>query len=75
MTEDEARTRWCPFVRELWTGGVEAQWSGNRYFNEDRSQVQENVSCLGSRCMAWRWDSQVHRSGFCGLAGKPEFGT
>jgi hypothetical protein len=41
---------------------------------------QENCTCDGSACAAWRWIEKKadgrkprDRYGFCGLAGKPEF--
>jgi hypothetical protein len=82
MTEDEAKTKWCPFVR--WTAwdikemDLEAD---SRCIKSNRDDIaHENVSditCIGSDCMAWRWmygDSEFPRksseSGYCGLAGK-----
>lgn len=49
MTEDEAKTKWCPHA-------VPAHWS----FNEanivrDASQTSSECLCLASRCMSWRW--------------------
>lgn len=38
--------------------------------------------CIGSHCMAWRWQADAlpggekespFRPGYCGLAGKPDF--
>jgi hypothetical protein len=73
MTEDEARKKWCPFVR-----------MDNGYYN--RSAQTNHHKCLASECAAWRWvpdplisfvsDGQtiVNKStdhGYCGLAGKP----
>lgn len=54
MTEDEARTRWCPFsrVRQL-HGGVAAS-SINR-IDLDEYPIPAACRCLASACMAWRW--------------------
>ncbi len=82
MTEDEAKSKWCPYTRV----GDKAV---NRYFDDFPSHSY----CIGSACMAWRWDcagtvitldgmitvAQLDRMkrqatpqhGFCGLAGKP----
>jgi hypothetical protein len=53
VTEDEAKTKWCPFARQMVSlekGGIPMSgFSANR-FNEDRV-----ATCLGSACMAWRW--------------------
>ncbi len=69
MTEDEARTRWCPFAR-AWSGpGAPVA------LNRVDDQGHTGCHCLASRCMAWRWHiSGYHgrlNSGYCGLAGKP----
>ena len=84
MTEDEAKTKWCPFVREteLRTG----TW--NRPGDRSRSDA-ERYNCCGSACMAWRWalspdkaahfnktwktkgEPEAYPVGYCGLAGKP----
>lgn len=68
MTEDEAKTKWCPFAR---ISDGEPPTSVNR--PEPYGDVPH---CLGSGCMAWRWevpDPATYKSapGFCGLAGKP----
>jgi hypothetical protein len=63
MTEDEAKERWCPFVR----------LSANRFRGEGVTEHQA-TRCIASECMAWRWDlaegewSGKLRLGYCGLA-------
>ncbi len=53
MTEDEAKTKWCPHARSLVTlngeNGAIAVCSGNRFEGDNV------VVCLASACMAWRW--------------------
>lgn len=44
MTEDEAKTKWCPFVRDADAGA--------NVSNLDR--LPHWSSCIGSQCMAWR---------------------
>lgn len=46
ITEYDAKNRWCPFARLSEMGGT---------FN--RCGPAANVECIGSQCMAWRWDS------------------
>ena len=62
MTEDSARTKWCPFSRVRTTNTVVA--------NKARIGVPEaGTYCIASNCMAWRWTTADN--GYCGLAGKP----
>ncbi len=67
MTEEDAKKRWCPFARAHWSGGVESEYQGNRFFAEDGVTSDPSTACLASGCMAWRWVSSGH--GYCGLAG------
>jgi hypothetical protein len=67
MTEDEAKTKWCPHVRGL-AASVGA--AANRTLDGGRHR---SADCIASACMAWRWinpDSEAPE-GFCGLAGRP----
>jgi hypothetical protein len=67
MTEEEAKTKWCPqtlCARLIVSDHVEqpVEMGGAR--------------CIGSKCMAWRWErasnsSIKRKDGFCGLAGRP----
>lgn len=45
MTEDEAKTKWCPFAKPSETSAL-------RYVDASRPQ---HSLCIGSACMAWRW--------------------
>lgn len=48
MTEEEAKTKLCvhqPFVRRALTT------------NGDVTQTYYEPRCMGSQCMAWRWNS------------------
>ena len=81
MTEDQAKTKWCPFVR-FGIDSLSGQLTNRR---TDHAKAQ-NVNCIGSQCMAWRWimtpDDAMETdgvgrmgggtpTGYCGLAGKP----
>lgn len=61
MTEDEAKTKWCPFARNLGTltkpvHGVEAVIaSGTQNRGYQMGGALRNCLCIGSACMAFRW--------------------
>lgn len=63
MTEDEAKTKWCPVA--------------NTRFIPAGAGATASDRCIGSACMAWRETHMVTdapvdpRDGYCGLAGKP----
>ena len=82
MTEQEARTKWCPMVRY---SSDEMEPSANRW-NFGKLGSDERVNCLASDCMLWRWvmteDQALYNNteykttcfkprGYCGLGGKP----
>jgi hypothetical protein len=79
LTEEEARSKWCPFVR----AGNEA--GCNR---SDAASNGSLIHCIASACMAWRTSETPERkkladvefarsgrrfepTGYCGLAGAP----
>lgn len=78
MTEDEAKTKWCPFVRVVHVGELKIN-SGNRIYNavSDQTITDGPACCIGSECMAWRiryFGDDVKEGelelGYCGLAGR-----
>jgi hypothetical protein len=56
MTEEEAKTKWCPFVRHTRETDV-CFASTNR--GDIRTTAELNFKCLGSACMAWRWEDEA----------------
>ena len=71
MTEEEAKTKWCPMSREImWT---------DRHGNHFDQPVVTNIEgvCRASDCMMWRWETKTHPvsrdtdTGHCGLGGTP----
>lgn len=83
MTEQEAKTKWCPMVRlmtriapcdtdapdqYMMTGN---RFAGDFYDNGFDENLDHAVKCIGSACMMWRWQDEHAKgpSGSCGLAG------
>jgi len=73
-TEDEAKTKWCPFVR--YATSEEDENASNRWRRapEDIDSPPQILNppacrCIGSACMAWRWaESATVREHKLGLA-------
>lgn len=60
MTEDEAKTKWCPFARVLTADARDHYPAANRAAMVEGGQFTMNTNpvhsrCIGSDCMAWRW--------------------
>ena len=79
LTEEEARTKWCPHVRAMHE--IQSIWY-LRWFrfaiNRGRNgNPAINSDCIASQCSQWRWskvnmnEPKKHQKGFCGLAGVP----
>lgn len=74
LTEEQAKTKWCPFVRQ----GSAVSGLGSLNREHEHGHTYGGLNCIASDCMAWCWHSlDVHapedlRTGFCGLARRPE---
>ena len=82
MTEDEARQKWCPFVRVMYSYGEGDPGAVAASVNREGGVIPHDCRCIASDCMAWRYDPQAtafdaeltgkeRPHGYCGLAGKP----
>ena len=59
LTEDDAKTKWSPFARVAlgWAEGVQAVGAAvNR--SPDWHPLATQSNCIGSACMAWRWNME-----------------
>ena len=73
LTQEQAKGRWCPLARVLWTslGTMEDDGVAGASYNRT---IPDDSLCIASGCMAWR---PVERPGsdvevgFCGAFGKP----
>ena len=70
-TEEEAKKKWCPFVRSGLVNGASVNRNLEDVETSFISWDGENT-CLGSKCMMWRWvDGEGNvkgQQGSCGLA-------
>ena len=81
MTEQEAKTKWCPMARTV--SDTRNHATANRLVDRGPSNADSDCMCLVSDCMMWRWDEEPRYQkcdlppipntgyGHCGLAGKP----
>lgn len=84
VTEEEAKTKWCPESRVA-DSAEDLAPSSNRIYNGE-GKVDIDCRCIASACMAWRWyrpppdlsDTEIgynatysKPNGYCGKAGKP----
>jgi DnaJ-class molecular chaperone len=53
MIEDAAKAKWCPFAR---VSNDSYSQAANRYGDKYNVGSMANSNCLGSGCMAWRWE-------------------
>lgn len=72
MTEEEAKTKWCPMVRLGKNSGMQ---SWHEQGEELRNPIESR--CIGSACMMWRWafkkndasETVSDTDGYCGIGG------
>ncbi len=55
LTEDEAKQKWCPFARIGGGQGVDGA-AYNRIEHHGGDISHTAAQCIGSACMAWRWE-------------------
>lgn len=70
MTDNIAKTKWCPMSRYVLSVTGELISNRQGHVNDPWD------SCLVSDCMMWRWliyenDTKSTTEGYCGLGGKP----
>lgn len=73
MTEEEAKTKWCPYARVVMGDAEEpaiGPFNRDHWINDDNlASTIHRSTCIGSACMAWRW---VPKSGNS-KDGKPNY--
>lgn len=59
MTEDEAKTKWCPYAR---LGDCERGFGHNRWDDPSAHPshtIPRTALCIGAACMAWSFHEQT----------------
>ena len=76
MTEDEAKTKWCPMARFL--DGDDIGGANRWRVTTHDGLAHKECLCIGSDCMMWREVERVNKQssdlytvGYCGLGGTP----
>ena len=72
MTEEEAKTKWCPHIRDtaIQEKGVVAQITPSI---NSHNGSRDGYNCITSDCMMWQWDEEgIYKDGqptegHCGL--------
>lgn len=72
MTEEEARTKWCPFTHKRIM--VMLDPSGGEQTIKQAETRAGGCNCIGTACMAWHWDkvpnpARAHPPGGSGPEG------
>lgn len=60
MTQDEAKTKWCPFAKRT-TGKLSSYSVREPSGEEIHMDLRAYGECLASACMAWRWSDMLGR--------------
>jgi len=78
MTEEEAKTKWCPMDRHVADKVLRESADGTFTVLQRSSAItNQNSRCVGSACMMFRTKyplmniSARDQECYCGLAGKP----
>ena len=74
MTEEEAKTKWCPMVRIMFRqdGGGANSWTHDNPKGEINAyaRMPEQSRCIGSGCMMWRDRSAAEQKSTTGALGE-----
>ncbi len=60
ITEDEAKTKWCPEARAVFVPEADhSRWLGGHNIvitmEGGEVNISHRVKCIGSECMQWKW--------------------
>ena len=57
MTEEEAKTKWCPKVQLIAAGEYVIDNRGSHNMSGDNA-ISNDSNCIASECMWWVWDEE-----------------
>ena len=80
MTEEEAKTKWCPFVRGVFgknqndSFDLKSNTVHNRVLLDTGDVgIHPAMNCIGSACMAWRWATINTRCEIQAVPDRPDW--
>lgn len=69
MKIEEAKNKWCPFVR---VSEYEGGSSYNKFVMPDK--FPQSSMCIANKCMLWEWDyiEDEPGTGYCGMGNRSD---
>lgn len=71
ITPEEARQKWCPFVRAAGDHSGHAATGVVTANRNSDGDTPLSSNCIASDCMSWRWATYAEDIGYCGASGQP----
>jgi len=69
MTEEEAKTKWCPMARVIESAN-DPSFNRIQYKDKDDVEVAHGSYCIATDCMMWEWlELPGEGEGYCGFKG------
>ena len=65
MKQSDAKTKWCPMIRDTVLGGQPINRDSSPRPNDPKHDATKNYKCIGDECMMWT--GSANGSGDCGL--------
>ena len=60
LTEDEAKTKWCPHARQAVDTSRDPAMAATANRDGTGHYGADNCNCIAAGCMAWRWAGWVN---------------
>jgi len=67
MTEEKAKTKWCPHVRM--SNDSDPDNTNHSYNRDSHGRLDKGCNCVASDCMMWREEEDQFLANIGGLGG------